>query len=390
MVSVLRPSADSRKVRLPATLDITRRQFGLTSGRIVIAAVILVVWLLLSILICFTNWEVIGKILFIVISFIAVELLIRFCVLQESHFMQVHRMFRENGNTLAYSYFWSIYDITKNYIPICRFRGGLNAVFVRFERGVVVGRPDKAEYLSYEAIASAYRQCHRRGLSFMHIDYMDVVGKDTRIDTLLAGAGQTENPELRNLLLRVFDGVKAGMQRSYASYDVYVFYYRGKDEVFLDNFEGILDLFLEANYCGYTMLGSEGLSDLFRVLTSASDFSPQSVNEAMLRGGSKKLLTPIWYEDDLPDGKVHREIINLTSEERAEKQGVAKADYTARKTRVSRRAMREMEDLGEISLDGAPIVHPPRSGQSRGKQRVKSEKRVREETYMSDDFEVKL
>ena len=67
MVSVLRPSADSRKVRLPATLDITRRQVGLTSGRIVIAAVILVVWLILSILICFTNWEIIGKILFIVI-----------------------------------------------------------------------------------------------------------------------------------------------------------------------------------------------------------------------------------------------------------------------------------------------------------------------------------
>ena len=125
MVSVLRPSADSRKVRLPATLDLSRRQFGLTSGRIAIAAVILVAWLLLSILICIANGEVGSKIAFVLISFIAVELVIRFCVLQESHFMQMHKMFQKEGNTLAYSYFWSIYDITKSYIPICRFRGGL-------------------------------------------------------------------------------------------------------------------------------------------------------------------------------------------------------------------------------------------------------------------------
>lgn len=250
----MKPEKNDNYIQIPVTFDSSSKPGGLTNDKFILAILVMGVWLALSIFIMFSEWTLFQKIGFDLISFIISLSFSRYIILRERYFMKRRNELQEKDYKITYSNFWNIYEVTNSYPYICRYANGLKAIFVMFEKDVIVGRDLDNDYYHYEAIAEAYLQMSKRGIDCMHIDYMDTVGKDDRINVLFDMASKSENPILGDVLTRIFDNVEGIMQSSYASYDVYCFFYAGKDELFMDELEVVLDAFLEANYIRYRVL----------------------------------------------------------------------------------------------------------------------------------------
>ena len=289
--------------------------------------------------------------MFIIGSFIVGTLIVRFLLFREPYFKKKRNDLVEKNYQYPHSIFWNIYEVTNGYPAICRYANGMKSIFVVFDKDVIVGREADAEYYHHEAIAEAYLQMHKRGIDCMHIDYMDTVGKDDRVKGLFGMANDAENPDLKEVLLRVFDNVEYIMQHSYASYDVYCFFYSGKDELFMDELEVILDSFLEANYIRYRVLDKLAIGELVKSVLNISDFSVKDASEKLFSDlGGTHYLTPIWVERETSNG-VERVTLNKTSAQKEAERATREAEKVARKNKISNRQNKEMLEE-EVDLFG--------------------------------------
>lgn len=346
------PEKNCYTVKIPITFDVNSKKAGLPNDRFILALVCFGIWLVTVIISFFVDTEILSKLLYIVISFIAMSLIVRYLLLKESYFKSRRNELVEKNYEYPYSQFWNIYDISTAYPYICRFANNIKAVFVRFDKDVIVGREKDNEYYHYEAISDAYLQMHKRGIECMHIDYMDTVGKDDRIAGLFKMAGEAENPELSEVLTRMFDNVEYIMEHSYSSYDVYCFYFTGKDELFLDELDVVIDSFLEANYIKYKFLDRDEINELVKSIFNLSTFSVNNAcDKLFIDLGGTHYLTPIWVERNN-----ERKILEKTREEKAAEQNVRTEEKNLRKNKRRKssyeKKMSKMEARKEVDIWG--------------------------------------
>ena len=347
------PEKRSPILEIPVTFDSSSKPQGLSNDKFYLSLLVFGVWLFVAVLALFVELEVFKKIVFIIGSFIVATLTIRFLLLRESYFKKKRNDLVEKNYQYPHSVFWNIYEVTNGYPAICRYANGLKSIFVVFDKDVIVGREADAEYYHHEAIAEAYLQMHKRGIDCMHIDYMDTVGKDDRVKSLFGMANEAENPDLKEVLLRVFDNVEYIMQHSYASYDVYCFFYAGKDELFMDELEVVLDAFLEANYIRYRVLDKLAIGELVKSVFNINEFSVRDASERLFSDlGGTHYLTPIWVERETSNG-VERVTLNKTSAQKEAERATQEAEKIARKNKVSKRKNKEiMEEEVDLFDDG--------------------------------------
>ena len=168
-------------------------------------------------------------------------------------------------------------------------------------------------------------QMHKRGIDCVHIDYMDTVGKDSRVQCLFDMAKGSENEDLSEILTRIFDNVEYIMQHSYASYDVYCFFYSGKDELFMDELEIVLENFLEANYIRYRVLDKNAIGELVKSVFNIDEFSVRETSERLFTDlGGTHYLRPIWVERETSRG-VERVVLQKTRAEEEKQRDVINA-----------------------------------------------------------------
>ena len=346
------PDEDSYTVSIPVTFDVRTKPAGLGNDKFILAIVVMLVWLATVIIAFFTKAELISIILYIIGSFIVCFWAARYLILRESYFKARRNELVEHNFQYPYSQFWNIYEIDNGYPHVCRFANGMKAVFVRFDKDVIVGRETNNEYIHYEAISEAYLQMHKRGIECVHIDYMDTVGKDDRVNGLFRMAGESENPDLSEVLTLLFDNVSAIMEHSYASYDVYCFYYQGKEDLFLDELEVVIESFMDGNYINYTFLDKEGINDLVKSIFNLNRFSSNYACDKLFSDlGGSHYITPIWVER----GK-ERKILNKTLEEKAAEKAVREQERNLRKNRrrktSAEKKMSKMQAQQEVNLWG--------------------------------------
>lgn len=347
----MRPDKNDAYIQIPVTFDSSSKPGGLTNDKFILAFIIMGVWLAVAIIVCFTEMELMSKVGLDLVSFILAFTFSRYVVLREHYFMKRKNDLVEKDYKISYSNFWNIYEITNTYPYICRYANGLKAIFVMFEKDVIVGKEQDNEYYHYEAIAEAYLQMAKRNIDCMHIDYMDTVGKDSRIVGLFDIASKSENPILGDVLTRIFDNVEGIMQSSYASYDVYCFYYGGKEELFIDELEVVINAFLEANYLRYTILDKEMIGELVKSIFNIDKFSVNFASEKLFSDiGSTSYLKPIWVERN-----GERKILNKTREELEEDRKTREAEKDLRKSKIkqkgsSGRMLRKLKDEEEVDL----------------------------------------
>ncbi len=348
------PDKRSPVLEIPVTFDSTSKPQGLSNNQFYLSLLVFGVWLFLAIVTLFVEITLISKILFIIGSFIVCMLFARYVIMREYYFKKKRNDLVEKEYQYPYSVFWNIYEVTNSYPTICRYANGLKSIFVVFDKDVIVGKENDAEYYHYEAIAEAYLQMHKRGIECIHIDYMDTVGKDKRVKSLYDTANATENEDLKEVLLRIFDNVNYIMQHSYASYDVYCFFYNGKDELFMDELEVVLDEFLEANYIRYRILNKEDIGELVKSVYNLNEFSVRDTSEKLFFDlGGTHYLTPIWVERETSSG-VERVTLNKTSAQKQAEQATRVAEKEARrnKRRKNKYEKFELEEELEDLTDG--------------------------------------
>lgn len=346
------PQKNSPIVQIPLTFDYRSKPAGLSNDKFLLSALVIGVWFFASIAFMFTGTTIMNKILFIICSFIIVMFVTRICIMREYYFKKKREELVEKDYQYPYSMFWNIYEVTNSYPTICRYANGLKSMFVVFDKDVIVGKEKDNEYYHYEAISEAYLQMYKRGIECMHIDYMDTVGKDARVKSLFDMADNSQNPDIKEILTRMFNNVEDIMQHSYASYDVYCFFYNGKDELFMDELDVVINAFLEANYIRYRILNKEEIGELVKSVFNLNKFSVNYASEKLFSDiGGVSYLTPIWVERGN-----ERKILHKTREEIEAERKVREVEKSLRSSRKKPRgvdkATRRMQEEEDIDLFG--------------------------------------
>ena len=320
------PERGDTEVAIPMTFDIIAHRDNLTLQKMALGLLIIFGGLVAMILLFIFAASELKPQLPIAV-FLGVFYFVRLFFLHERSYKRKQLELQERDYKFNTKVFWGIYSINEYYPYICRMANGSLGIFVAFDKDVIVGRNADADFDHYQAIAEAYSIMLKKNIWCVHIDYADTVGKDDRMDSLFKNLIETENKDLKNETLRLYDHVQVYMNRAYADYDVYAFFYRGKEEAFWDDLQPVINAFDDANYVRNRILTREEIGDLCISLMNLNDFSTTKATEQVflqsIRGGNN--IKVIWTEKD---GK--RTVVNRTREEIEEERRVKNAEAIMR------------------------------------------------------------
>ncbi|EQF29691.1 hypothetical protein QEW_4638 [Clostridioides difficile CD160] len=322
----MRPEKNSDVVKIPLTFDFKSKGFGDSSGKIIIIILILIFWGITSLIALF-KLSLMLKILYPLLSFIVFINIIRFLVLRELYFRKKRKELLDNQYLFKHTVFWNICDISDTYPYVAQFANNLRGIFVLFKNSEIVSKGEDGMFEHHEALGESYRELSRRNIFFSHIDYMDSVGKDDRMNNHFSKLDKIENQDLKELLTIIFDNMQYEMKNYYACYDAYCFYFKGRADLFFDDLKVILDKMLLANYEEYTILDKNGISDLAKKTFNIDEFSAtNTINEIFKSVIETNFITVIWTENN-----GIRTRISQTSEELKELKRTSMEEYKAQK-----------------------------------------------------------
>lgn len=319
----MKPVRGSNYIDIPLTLDVANSASYINKVKLTIGYLIIVGIIVAAVVLCIVFRTVQVCILCIAAAVIGI-LLMRYCWFDERRYRRCYRNIAEHNNAYGSDMFWSIYEVSEGKMPICYYKNGQKALFVAFEKDIKIGADTDASEDHWDALTAAYRQLAYKKIQFMHIDYMDSIGKNKRLDATVDRLLQTPNTELRKLLGITFDYQKQLLQDSYLTYDVYVFYYNSDDNTFRADIETILNQMLQANYSHYYYMHIDELRELAKSLYGMPEFSALQATEAVFGDTSiKRKIKVISYTQNGETVKVHK-----TREEEA---AAAQAQQEAKK-----------------------------------------------------------
>ena len=342
------PERGDTEVAIPVTFDIQGHRDNLSIRKMVLGLFFVFLALVAMILLFIFATDELKPQLPLVVFF-GTFYFVRIFFLKEWKYKKKQRELREREYKFNTRVFWGIYSINEYYPFICNMSSGYKAIFVAFDKDVIIGRDASADYDHYEAIANAYAVMFKKNMWCVHIDYADTVGKDDRLDSLFKNLTETENKDLRNETVRLYDYVQTYMYRSYADYDVYAFFYDGRDEAFWDDLQPVINALSEANYVRNRILSREEIGELCMSLMNLNEFSTTRATESVFlantRGGNN--IKVIWTEKD-----GERKIINRRREEIEDERRVkaAEAEMRMNKFKRNKKKKKKKNDSG-IDMD---------------------------------------
>ena len=342
------PERGDTEVAIPVTFDIQGHRDNLSIRKMVLGLFFVFLALIAMILLFIFATDELKPQLPLVVFF-GTFYFVRIFFLKEWKYKKKQRELREREYKFNTRVFWGIYSINEYYPFICNMSSGYKAIFVAFDKDVIIGRDASADYDHYEAIANAYAVMFKKNMWCVHIDYADTVGKDDRLDSLFKNLTETENKDLRNETVRLYDYVQTYMYRSYADYDVYAFFYDGRDEAFWDDLQPVINALSEANYVRNRILSREEIGELCMSLMNLNEFSTTRATESVFlantRGGNN--IKVIWTEKD-----GERKIINRRREEIEDERRVkaAEAEMRMNKFKRNKKKKKKKNDSG-IDMD---------------------------------------
>lgn len=323
----MRPEQGSGILKIPVTFEGGGGARVKQSGRKLWLFLICVIWLLGSIISLVVASTFTGY-MFPIFFFIFLSYVTRYLVMREKFYRKKRRELIDNNFMFEHSVFWNIYDISQRYPYFVTYETGVKGLIVAFDKGVVIGKGEDSDFYHHEALADAYQQVLNRGLGMTHLDYMDVVGKDKRMVKLFDLAEKTVNPDIRKVLTRMYDHTEALMNSSYATYDVYIFTFSGREEQFWFEIEQCLPFFLRANYLRFTLMKRDDLSKLVETTMNVKEFSPSRANDSIFKklNFNASYLKAIWVEQN-----GERKKLDNTREETEEARRIKTAEKKVRK-----------------------------------------------------------
>lgn len=262
--------------------------------------------------------------------------ILRFFVFRELWFSDVYETLKATDYDLKLDQIWQIFDIDFEYPYICYFKNGYKGIFVRMEKDAITGKVGDAQFDHYSAIGDAYNVAHSLNMNIVHIDYMDNVGNDTRMQKLYDDLVFVENPDMQEMLIDIYSNLQDEMSQNYASFDIYLFLTRDKLNNFVYNMQTVCNYMLGGNFITYKVLDRFEISRVCVALFNLHDFSIVEACENVLSGVEHHGVIPIKVKHC--DGT--EEIFNKTT---AEKKVIAAENARKQKERLAEQERQKAE-----------------------------------------------
>lgn len=262
--------------------------------------------------------------------------ILRFFVFRELWFSDVYETLKATDYDLKLDQIWQIFDIDFEYPYICYFKNGYKGIFVRMEKDAITGKVGDAQFDHYSAIGDAYNVAHSLNMNIVHIDYMDNVGNDTRMQKLYDDLVFVENPDMQEMLIDIYSNLQDEMSQNYASFDIYLFLTRDKLNNFVYNMQTVCNYMLGGNFITYKVLDRFEISRVCVALFNLHDFSIVEACENVLSGVEHHGVIPI----KVKHGDGTEEIFNKTT---AEKKVIAVENARKQKERLAEQERQKAE-----------------------------------------------
>lgn len=311
------PQPNDTSITLPITFDYRGGRGQNVKAKVITTIVIVVITTIVCVGIAGNEemliWQ---KILFDLGILYGSLFLLRFLIFKELYFSDIYETLKEKDYILDITDIWQIFDIDFEYPYICYFKNGMKGIFVKMEKDAITGKADEAQYYHYEAISDAYNIAHSLNMNIVHIDYMDNVGNDPRLQKMYDDLNDVSNPDMQEMLIDIYGNLQDEMSMNYASFDIYLFLTKDKVQNFIYNVQSVASTMLGGNFITYKVLNRYEISSVCTALFNLHDFSIVDACETVLSNATHTGIIPIKVTH--ADGEV--EVFNKTL---AEKKAIA-------------------------------------------------------------------
>lgn len=331
------PQPGVRSINIPVTFDYKGGRGENKKGKIILSIADILITLIFTFGCAMNkNLDLWMRILLPCIVFYIGLFILRFFVFRELWFSDVYETLKATDYDLKLDQIWQIFDIDFEYPYICYFKNGYKGVFVRMEKDAITGKVGDAQFDHYNAIGNAYNLAHSLNMNIIHIDYMDNVGNDTRMQKLYDDLVFVENPDMQEMLIDIYSNLQDEMSQNYASFDIYLFMTRDKITNFVYNIQSVCACMLGGNFITYKVLDRFEISRVCVALFNLHDFSIVEACENVLSGVDHHGVIPI----KVKHGDGTEEVFNKTT---AEKKVIAAENARKQKERLAEQERQKAE-----------------------------------------------
>lgn len=355
MAMSMEPQVGDTSINIPVTFDYRGGRGGNKKNKIIATiAIIVVVGIVCTGLLMNSEMFIYKRLLLAFLVFYVGLVLLRFVIFRELYFSDIYEELLESDLVMDITQIWQIFEVGNEYPYICYYKNGYKGIFVKMEKGTVTGKTIENEFIHYDAIGEAYNLAHALNMNIIHIDYMDNVGKDLRLQHLYENLSEVGNPDMQTMLIDIYNNWQAEMCLNYASYDIYLFLTRDRLESFVYNMQNVVSAMLGGNYITYRVLNRNDLSSLCTALFNLHNFSVNDACEKALVNNTHNDIVPIKVTHT--DGSVV--ILNKTKEEkkfeleeRVRKQNEAKHDAKVKREKQKLKKKGLLEEPKNLDKD---------------------------------------
>ena len=272
----MRPREGSTVIKLPVTIEGNKGRSDKLLAKVASAIGVVVIWVLVVYgLLTNSDFTLFRKILYVAVVTVIAMAVARFGFLGEKKYRESYSRMEQSKNEFDLSNMWAIVGVDEDAPHFVHYRNGELGLVVAMGNDVVVGKPENDEYNSYTALGDAYRRAAELELDMLHIDMMDFIGQDPRLDEARRYMSvNCTNPEIRDVMSSIFDNLQDGMNDNVTTQDIYVFHTRDMSkDVFRYNVRQVLDMMCLGNYATYRSMSQEEIGALVRSMFNLQSFS---------------------------------------------------------------------------------------------------------------------
>lgn len=344
----MRPQLGQKSMILPVTFDYTGGRKDSKKSANIWSAVLTAIGFLVGFGIIFNKKGFFLLNAVLGIGFIyGILLIVRLCLQKEGKLRSMEIQLIDSDFKRETKDFWGIYSVEDQYPYYCRFRNGKSGVFVRLNKDVILGKYSEAEFEHYEAIADAYNISGSSNIQICHVDYMNDIGTDERLDNSFVSLGRVTNPDVKDILTDIYSYQQTQMLGRITTFDVYVFLWSGSDLGAWSSIQRILSCFMQANYRSYHVLNTTDLGILAKTLMNLREFSLFNATMTAFNVQTTVGVVPIKVSHS--DGS--EDIINKTQAEKAEERRLREKEKEIRKQERKNRKKKKKKDKDALGED---------------------------------------
>lgn len=350
----MQPDPNDTAINIPVTFDYKGGRNENKKNKLIATLVCLVIGTILIVgtltnknLVVWKRWGL------VILIFYAFMIFLRYYIFKELYYSDIFEELKAVKNIMPVTKIWSIFDIDFDYPYICYFKNGTKGIFVKMEKDTITGKGEDARFDHYEAISDAYNMSHSLNMDIRHIDYMDNVGNDSRLQSLYNGLKDVENPDMEEILIDIYSNLEDDMSSNYASFDIYLFLTRDKLENFKYNVQNVANEMLGGNFITYRVLNRVDIRTVCMALFNLHDFSVTDACEEVLKDEKHRGLVPIrlMVGDKINKLNDTQEEKRIKAEEAARKAQEAKLEAKSKKKKKQNKVTEKTSDDKDDDLE---------------------------------------